>query len=491
MALLDKNRLLPHDPNCRAIARRLYDDVKGLPIISPHGHVDPAWFADNKAFSNPADLLITPDHYLLRMLVSQGITLDELGISRKDGSRKANPSDPRAVWRIFAANYHLFRATPSRMWLDHVFETLFEMDEVLTAQTADSYYNQIADYLTRDDFRPRALYEKFNIEVIATTESPLDPLASHHSLAQSDWGGRVITTYRPDVIINPHFAGPGDKLGDKHGDKPDNKAGDTSFAAAIEELGAITGLHATSWQGYLEAHRERRAYFRKFGATATDHGHPSAYTVVLDQIDAASLFDKALQGKISQGEAERFRGHMLVEMARMSCDDGMVMQLHAGSHRNHSAQIFNDFGPDMGFDIPQPTDFVNALKPLLDEMGHHPEMKMILFTLDETTLSRELAPLAGAYPALLLGPAWWFFDSPDAMRRYRELTTETAGFYNNAGFNDDTRAFCSIPARHDVSRRVDCAYLADLVMSGRLSEDEAAIVAHDLAYHLAKKAYKL
>ena len=475
MALLDENRLLPHDPSGRAIARQLYDSVKNIPIISPHGHVEPAWFAKDEAFSNPTALFITPDHYIVRMLVSQGITLDQLGIQRKNSAHDAQQPDPRTVWRIFAAHYHCFRATPSRMWLDHVFETLFGIDQVLSAENADAYYDQIAECLGQDAFRPRALFNQFNIEVIATTESPLDPLASHQAIAQSDWNGRVISTYRPDAVINPHAAG----------------MNDGSFAAVIETLGAITGLPATSWNGYLDANRDRRAFFRSFGATATDHGHPTAFTTVLDKAEAAALFDKALQGKISENEAELFRGHMLVEMARMSCDDGMVMQLHAGSHRNHAQQIFDDFGADKGFDIPMRTDYVNGLKPLLNEMGHNPNLKMILFTLDETTLSRELAPLAGAYPALLLGPAWWFFDSPDGMRRYRELTTETAGFHNTAGFNDDTRAFCSIPARHDVSRRVDCAYLADLVISGRLGKDEAAIVAHDLAYGLAKKAYKL
>ena len=475
MALLDENRLLPHDPSARAIARQLYDSVRDAPIISPHGHVEPVWFAKNEPFSNPTELFITPDHYIVRMLVSQGITLDQLGIRRKDGADAGNLPNPRTVWRIFAAHYHCFRATPSRMWLDHVFETLFGMDVVLSADNADDYYDRIADYLGTEAFRPRALFDQFNIEVIATTESPLDPLASHQALARSDWNGRVITTYRPDAIINPHASG----------------INDGGFAAAIEELGAITGLATTSWDGYLDAHRDRRAFFRSFGATASDHGHPSAFTTVLDRAEAAALFDKALQGRISEHDAELFRGHMLVEMARMSCDDGMVMQLHAGSHRNHAQQIFDDYGTDKGFDIPMRTDYVNGLKPLLNEMGHNPALKMILFTLDETTLSRELAPLAGAYPALLLGPAWWFFDSPDGMRRYRELTTETAGFYKTAGYNDDTRAFCSIPARHDVSRRVDCAYLADMVMNGRLDEDEAAIVAHDLAYGLAKKAYKL
>jgi glucuronate isomerase len=182
---------------------------------------------------------------------------------------------------------------------------------------------------------------------------------------------------------------------------------------------------------------------------------------------------------------------MLVEMARMSLEDGLVMQIHPGSYRNHNRGLFERFGRDKGADIPMQTDYVNSLRPLLQRYGNEPDLTVILFTLDETVYSRELAPLAGHYPILKLGPPWWFHDSPEGMRRFREQVTETAGFYNTVGFNDDTRAFLSIPARHDVARRMDCSFLAKLVVEHRLPEDEAHEVARDLAYNLAKAAYKL
>ena len=468
MALLDPDRLFPAEMQARGLARDIYAGIKDLPIVSPHGHVDPAWFARNEPFSDASELIVIPDHYVTRMLVSQGITLDQLGVPRRDDH--VAETDRRAIWRLFAANYHLFRATPSRMWLDHVFAELFGFTERLSATTADGYFDAIGAALVTDAFRPRALFDRFGIEVLATTESPLDDLRHHRAIRASGWNGRVVTTYRPDAVVDPEVR---------------------EFAANIEAFGAIAGCDATTWAGYLEAHRRRRAAFREMGATATDHGHASAFTCVLSDSDAAGLFNRALTGRITADEAERFRGHMLVEMARMSLEDGMVMQLHPGSRRNQSARVFDDFGADRGFDIPGPTDYVRALRPLLDEVGHRSDFTLILFTLDETAMSRELAPLAGVYPCLRLGPAWWFYDSAEGMRRYRLIVTETAGFYNTVGFNDDTRALCSIPARHDVARRVDAAFLAELVTTGRLAEDEAHEVAYDLTYRLAKQAYRL
>lgn len=466
--LIDDDRLFPADPSARAVARRLYDGVKGLPIVSPHGHTDPAWYAEDEPFPDPARLFVIPDHYIFRMLHSQGVGLEDLGIAPRDGGAPA--ADPREVWRLFARHYYLFRGTPTRMWLDHAFATLFGFEERLSAQNADAYYDRIAECLARPEFRPRTLYERFNIEVIATTESPLDPLAHHDAISRSGWRGRVVTAYRPDPVIDPEFEG---------------------FRANVERFGEVTGCDTLSWAGYLEAHRRRRAYFRERGATSTDHGHPSAATADLSPGEAEALFAKVLGGDANAAEAELFRAQMLTEMAAMSVEDGMVMQIHPGSFRNHNGGLFARFGRDMGADIPMRTDYVHALKPLLDRFGNERGFTLILFTLDETSYSRELAPLAGHYPCLRLGPAWWFFDSPDGMRRFRELTTETAGFYNTVGFNDDTRAYLSIPARHDVARRVDCAFLADLVAARRLDEDEAQEVAGDLAYRLAKETYKL
>jgi len=465
---LDPDRLFPADPTMRKIARALHESIEGLPILSPHGHTDPAWFAYDEPFPDPARLLIVPDHYVFRMLYSRGVPLDSLGVPTEDGSPTA--SDPRKIWRVFADHYHLFRGTPSRLWLDWVFAEVFGLDVRLEPATAELYYETIDAALKRPEFRPRALYDRFNIEVIATTESPLDLLDHHRAIRDSGWHGRVITAYRPDPVVDPEHPG---------------------FAANLVRFGEITGEDVSTYAGYLRAHENRRAWFRAAGATSTDHGHPSAFTADVPRAEAEALYEKVRAGRATPAEAELFRGQMLTEMARMSLDDGMVMQIHPGVARNHNPAVLARFGRDKGADIPVACEFVCALKPLLDRFGNDSRLMLILFTVDEDVYSRELAPLAGHYPALRLGPPWWFHDSPEGMRRFRERTTETAGFYNTVGFNDDTRAFLSIPARHDVARRMDCAFLARLVAEHRLDMDEAFEVARALAYDLAKEAYKL
>ncbi|WP_116365833.1 glucuronate isomerase [Parahaliea mediterranea] len=465
---LHPDRLFPADAGTRAVARALYESVKDLPIISPHGHTDPAWFAHNKPFANAAELFITPDHYVFRMLYSQGVSLESLGVPTADGSPVE--TDGRKIWQCFADHYHLLRGTPSRLWLDSVFCEVFGLEQRLDSATADAYYDAINEQLATPAFRPRALFERFNIELLATTESPLDDLAHHQAIRDSGWGGRVITTYRPDAVTDPDYEG---------------------FVANLERFAELTGEDTTTWAGYLNAHRVRRAFFKHMGATATDHGHPSAATANLGQAEATALFDAVRGGRHTAQQAELFRAQMLTEMAGMSLEDGLVMQIHPGSFRNHNSAVFRRFGRDKGADIPAPTGYVQALKPLLDKYGNEPALEIILFTLDETSYSRELAPLAGHYPCLRLGPPWWFHDSPEGMRRFRQQATESAGFYNTAGFNDDTRAFLSIPARHDVARRMDCAFLAELVADHRLYEEEAAELAVELAYQLAKRAYRL
>lgn len=465
---LHPDRLLPADPSTRAIARDLYRSVAALPIVSPHGHTDPAWFDLDEPFGNATDLLLVPDHYVFRMLYSQGVPLEALGIG--------NPAvDPRAAWRLFAGHYHLFRGTPSRIWLDWVFAEVFGLTEQLDGETADIYFDAITEKLSTDAFRPRALFDRFGIEVIATTESPLDTLEHHAAIRRENrrpggWRGRVITAYRPDPVIDPEFEG---------------------FRANLDRLSVLTGEDCRNWRGYLAAHRQRRAFFAEHGATSTDHGHPTARTADLPEAEAEALFRRVCTERVSAGDAELFRAQMLTEMARMSIEDGLVMQIHPGAFRNHNGPLFHRFGRDKGADIPTRTEFVHALKPLLDRFGNDPALSIILFTLDESVYARELAPLAGHYPCLKLGPAWWFHDSPEGMRRFRRMTTETAGFYNMVGFNDDTRAFLSIPARHDVARRIDCAFLAELVSEHRLQDWEAAELARELAYDLAKKAYRL
>jgi glucuronate isomerase len=461
---IHEDRLFPAEPNTRKIARTLYEQVRSLPIVSPHGHTQASWFAKNEPFPDPAKLFVQPDHYVYRMLYSQGVSMEDLEIGEPE------LKDARKVWRIFASHYYLFRGTPTRMWLDFAFQKLFGLEERLSKATADLYFDTIAEKLRTPEFLPRALYERFNIEVLATTDSPLDSLDDHRVIGESNWKARILPSFRPDSVVDPEFAG---------------------FAENIAKLGEQNGEDTATWAGYLNALAKTRLRFRSMGCTATDHGHPTAQTADLSAAKAEALFGRVLAGAADAREQELFRAQMLTEMARMSLEDGLVMQIHPGSVRNHNRKIYERYGRDVGADIPRPTNYVDALRPLLGRFGNESTLTIILFTLDETAYSRELAPLAGHYPCLRLGPAWWFNDSPEGMMRFRQQTTETAGFYNTVGFNDDTRAFLSIPARHDVARRVDCAFLARLVAEHRLDEDEASEVAHELAYGLVKKAYRL
>jgi glucuronate isomerase len=462
--LIHPDRLFPADPGTRKIARMLYDHVHALPLVSPHGHTQAVWFAKNEPFPDPAALLVQPDHYISRMLYSQGVSLADLGIGSP--ARK----NPRGVWRIFARHYDLFRGTPTRIWLDFAFQELFGLEQRLSDNTADLYFDAISEKLLTPEFLPRALYERFNLEVLATTDSPLDSLHDHRAIRDSNWKARIVPTFRPDPVVDPEFTG---------------------FAENIARLGEKTGEDTLTWTGYLNALRVTRQRFRDLGCTATDHGHPSARTANHSTAEAAELFCRVMARKADAQQQELFRAQMLTEMARMSLEDGLVMQIHPGSARNHNRKLYEQYGRDMGADIPMPTNYVDALRPLLDQFGNEPNLTIILFTLDESAYSRELAPLAGHYPCLRLGPPWWFHDSPEGMMRFRERVTETAGFYNTVGFNDDTRAFLSIPARHDMARRMDCAFLAKLVAEHRLEQEEAVDLAQDLAYRLAKQAYRL
>jgi glucuronate isomerase len=473
--------LFPSDPTQRAIARELFAAARDQPLICPHGHVDPSILADDAPFPDPARLLIVPDHYLTRMLLSQGVPPARLGVARAAGAGGPDPlpgadrveTDGRAIWRTFAAHWHLFRGTPSRLWLERTFTDVFGVDLRLGPDTADEVYDALAARLAEPDFRPRALFTRFGIEVLATTDSPLDDLAAHATLAADGWGGpggRVITTFRPDDVVDLEWAG---------------------WPERVAALGELTGEDTATYPGYLAALRRRREAFIKAGATSSDHGHPTAATAALDPADAAAIYTRALRGEATPADAEAFRGHLLLEFARMSIDDGLVMQLHPGAVRNHNRWLHAAHGRDTGGDIPRATDYVHALAPLLAAHGNDPRLTLVVYTLDETTFSRELAPLAGGYPALYLGAPWWFLDAPEALRRFREAVTETAGFYNTAGFVDDTRAFCSIPVRHEVARRVDAGFLARLVAEHRLSLDEAAETMVDLAYRIPRRVFRL
>lgn len=466
---LPEDRFFGPDPKQRGIARHLYGLVADLPLVCPHTHVDPRLFADpDYSFGSPVDLLIIPDHYVFRLLYSQGIPLESLGIPRTDG--EPVESDHRRIWQTFAESFYLFRGTPTGLWLTHELYSVFGIEQRLSGETAQEIYDRIATKLKSPEFRPRALYERFNIEVLATTDAATDPLQQHQAIRASGWSGRIIPTFRPDGVMN---------------------LDDPGWQRNIQALGAVSGLDITDYPSFLHALEERRTYFKRMGATATDQATLTAYTEELSPLEVNTIFQRALQGRASAEDAQRFIGHMLMEMARMSIEDGLVMQLHVGAFRNHNPLIFKRFGPDKGADIPIQGEFTRNLRPLLAKYGNDRRLTLILFTLDETTYARELAPLAGHYPAVKLGPPWWFHDSINGMERYFNQVMETAGLYNTVGFNDDTRALLSIPARHDLWRRVACNWLASLVVRDIVPLDEAEEMAVDLAYRLAKKAYKL
>jgi glucuronate isomerase len=464
---LDPDRALPFPAEQRSIARDIYGETKDLPLICMHGHVEPEVFADDSPFADPAQLLIVPDHYVFRMLASQGIEAARLGVPRLDGGPVE--TDSRKIWRTFCENWKLFRGTPSRYWLEHELVEVFGVDQVPSAETADAIYDQIAACVADPKFRPRALLDRFNIEVISTTDSATSDLRQHAKLAAGGLSERVFPTFRPDAVA--------------YLDRP-------TWRDDIEELGQLTGIDTTTYDGFLDSLRTRRAAFIDAGARATDHGHLLADTTPMDANTARELYSRVLGGaEPSQAEVNAFAANMLYQMADMSCQDGLVMQIHPGVLRNHNSAIFTTYGSDKGYDIPISTEFTRGLRPMLDQFGTDPRFRVILFTVDETVYSRELAPIAGTYPSVRLGAPWWFLDSPEGMRRFREFAVETAGFYNTSGFVDDTRAFASIPARHDLYRRVDAGFLARLVLEHRLSLEEAAETAVDLAYRLPKESY--
>lgn len=462
------DRFFDPDPSIRAHARALYERTSALPIVSPHGHVDPRLLADDEPFPEPASLFITPDHYVLRMLHSQGVALDDLGVPRRDGRGPA--FDARRIWQCLADRYHLFRGTPTAAWLDYQLSEVFGIDTPLSAASGPRIYDEILEKLSSPEFRPRALFERFNIEVLATTDAATDTLAHHVAIHESGWQGRVIPTFRPDAAM---------------------RVASPAWHDELERLETVTGSPIADYDAFIAALRSRRAAFRAMGATATDHGVETPFTALLRPDASAAIFQRARERRATAEDQRLFEAHMLMVMAGLSVEDGLVMQLHAGSLRNHDDAVFQRFGADRGADIPVASEFTRNLRPLLNAYGSAPGFCLILFTLDESTYSRELAPLAGYYPAVRLGPAWWFHDSLQGMIRYRDRVTETAGIYNTTGFNDDTRAFCSIPARHDLSRRVDANWLAGLVARHIVTFDQAQDLADALAYGLAKEAYRL
>ncbi|WP_176611368.1 glucuronate isomerase [Actinomadura sp. WMMB 499] len=461
------DRLLPADPRVRAVARRLYQAVRELPILSPHGHVDARLLVDDAPFGDPASLLVSPDHYVTRLLHADGVPLSELGA----GQGTPDGPEPRNVWRRLCEHWSVFRGTPVRYWMECELAEIFGIAEPLSSATADAVYDRIAEQLASPAFRPRALFRRFGIEVLATTDDPCDDLAAHRALADDPtWEARVVPTFRPDRYLEP---------------------GREDWPKAVARLGEVSGIDTTGYEGYIAALEARRRHFKEHGATSADHSHADPRTDPLEQAEAARIYRDALAGRATEAETTAFRRHMLMEMARMSCDDGLVMTLHPAVRRNHHTPTLRRHGPDTGHDVPLRVEFTDALRPLLERYGTAQGFQIVLFTLDESVFSREIAPLAGFYPSVYAGAPWWFLDAPDAVRRFRRAVTETAGFSRTSGFVDDTRAFCSIPARHDMSRRLDCGFLAELVAEHRLDEDEAVEVAVELVTVNPRKAFKL
>ncbi len=464
-----QDRYFSSEPGRRAIARQLFQQVGSLPLICPHGHVDPKLFADaDFRFGSPTEMFLIPDHYIFRMLYSQGISMQSVAVPRRDGGPVE--TDHRKAWQLFAENFHLFRATPTGMWLVDELRDLFGISEKLNGQSGQAIYDAIDTALRTPEFNPRRMFERFNVEALTTTDPATSTLAEHKAIRESGWSGRILPTFRPDAVVNLDMDGWGQE---------------------IDRLGAVSGVDVGDYSSFIQALEQRRAFFKEMGATATDHAALTAHTESLSSSEAEAIFQRALAGKIDAEDARRFTGHMLVEMARMSSEDGLVMQLHIGAYRNHNPSIYQRFGRDMGADVPVAAEFTRNLKPLLDRFGNAANLTLILFNLDETTYGRELAPLAGHYPALRLGPPWWFFDSLAGIRRFFDTVMETAGLYNTVGFNDDTRAFPSIPTRHELWRRAACDWVAGLVVQGIVDEEDASAMAYDLAYGLAKKAYRL
>ncbi|WP_349897504.1 glucuronate isomerase [Parafrigoribacterium soli] len=465
--VLHPDRALPAETTQLTIAREVYAATAALPLVSMHGHIEIDAILNNESFGDPAELFVIPDHYLTRMLVSQGIPAEQLGAPSLDPELRVE-TDHRLIWRTVCENWKLFRGTPSRYWLEHELVEVFGATVEPSAETADELYDHLLETLARPEFHIRPLFDRFNIEILSTTDAPDADLASHAKLAAEGWGNRVVPTFRPDAMFYPDRAG---------------------WADDLRGLSAASGIEVDDYASFLEALRQRRAAFAAAGARASDHGHLLADTTPLPAAEAQRIFDAALHGPLDAATASAFAANMLFETARMSLDDGLVMQLHPGVLRDHSSTALDRYGHNVGFDIPVRIEFTRALKPLLDAFGHDPRFRMVLFTVDETSYSRELAPIAGAYPSVRLGAPWWFLDSPAGMARFRELTTETAGFYNTSGFVDDTRAFASIPARHDLARRIDAGFLAKLVAEHRLGLDEAIETAIDLSYTLPLQTY--
>jgi glucuronate isomerase len=458
------DRLLGTDPAVREHARSIYQSTAGAPIISPHGHVSAAMLAANQPLTDPAELFVTPDHYVTRLLHASGIELERLGLGD-------STTPPREVWRTLCAQWFRFAGTPVRYWLEDALAGVFGVTVTPDPDSADELYDLLDELLSEPEYLPRALLDRFGVGTLATTDDPADSLAHHRDLASVEHlPTRVIPTLRADAYMTPDATG---------------------WRERLEALTTASGEDCGSYLGLLEAIRVRREVFRLHGATATDCGVPDAWATPLSNAQAEMLHRQGLDGSISPEGVQAYRRNLLFQFGCMAAEDGLVMQLHAGVIRNHHAATFARFGPDTGHDLPAVTTYTEPLRALLNHVGTSPTFRIVLFTVDETAFSRDIAPLAGFYPSVYAGAPWWFLDAPAAVRRYREAVTETAGFFKTSGFIDDTRALCSIPSRHDMSRRLDAAYLAELVVTRQLAEAEAHSIGQALVSEIPRNAFRL
>lgn len=460
--MLHPYRLLGTHPEQTKLAYEHLKEAASYPLICPHSHVNPALFSDSQgSFPNPVEMFVRRDVRVLSQLHSQGVRLEPF----LDPNR-----DPEEVWRMFARHYRLFWGTSTALWLEQQLETVFAISEALDESSADHIYQTLVARIAQPEYRPRAVLERLKIEILCTTASATDPLLHYRTLSQGAWAGRVLPVFRPDKLLwTAH---------------PD-------WLPELHKLAAQTSGPITRMRAFLDALRQRRHEFKRLGCVATDHGCERPYTERLSSKAADDLFSLALKGKITIAESIRLQGHLLIEMAKMSLEDGLVMQIHTGSYQDHNGELLVRFGPNKGADLPLATEFTSNLKPLLGVVGNEPAMKLVLFSLDETAYGRDLGPLAGHYPAVFVGAPWSFHNGPKGLMRYFDQVVETAGLCNTAGFQDHARSVGTLAARHDLWRRIACRWLANLELEGRLSHAQARSMLGDLANGRARKVYGL
>ncbi len=447
------DRLFPADLSTRMLARRLYESVRGLPLVCSGVVADPSWFAENPALPDPAQVFVQSDRQVWAILRGHGVAPGQLGVA-DDGASIAG--DPASVWKVFAANYHAFRGTPTRLWHDHAFSTLFGLNERLSADNSDRFYTRVAECLAKPEFRPRALFQRFNIELLSALATPFDSLDPYLA-ARGSLKGRLVPTYCPDRLVDANNPG---------------------FITALDRFAELTSTDAWTWKGYLDAHRQRRAQFKSAGALAISQFALAARTADLPAEDAEKLFAKIVSRDFSPAEGDLFRAQMATEMARMSLDDGLVLQLHLDTPPVHDPEQ----------KVPPPMPSVDGLLPLLQRFRGEPGLRVVACQDGLSAQADELARLASEYACLFVSAGGSGGSEP--MRRFRAMSFQNAAFYKTLNALQGQR-FIALAALTDAIRRLDCAFLAEFVVAHRLDEDEAHAMAKDVAYGISKKVYHL